>query len=64
MSIDDDYFDVANFVEGTDVEDAFDRFSEHTKNVEIENELLIEKCRQLSITIKNMMEIQQSSGDE
>ena len=63
MSIDDDYFDVSAFVEGTDVEKTFDRFAEHTKNAELENELLREKCRQLSITIKNMMKIQQSSDD-
>ena len=61
MSIDDDYFDVSAFVAGTDVEKSFDRFAEHNKNVELENELLREKCRQLSITIKNMMKIQQSS---
>lgn len=61
MSIDDDYFDVSAFVEGTEVEDSFSRFAEHTRAAEIENEGLREKCRQLSITIKNMMRVQQSS---
>jgi len=37
MSIDDDYFDVRNFVEHTELKDSFDRFSEYLKNLEIEN---------------------------
>lgn len=55
MSIDDDYFEVAEHVKGTNVEEAFDRFSTYTKEYELDNDRLRKRNEQLETTIRTMM---------
>lgn len=57
MSIDDDYFDVSSFVEGTDYEDSFSRFAQYTAEVEQDNEKLIKRNRELETAMRVMMDL-------
>jgi hypothetical protein len=55
MSIDDDYFDLKEFVEGTEVEDSFDRFSTRLAEEERENHLLRKRNHELETTFRTLM---------
>jgi len=60
MTIDDDYFDVSDTVEGTDVEDSFDRIMKYLRDIELENEELRVANSQLETTIKTMMALKEN----
>jgi len=55
MSIDDDYFDVSSFVEGTEVEESFSSFATYTAEVEKENDQLRKRNRELENAMKVIM---------
>jgi hypothetical protein len=55
MSIEDDYFDVRSFVEGTEVEESFSRFAAYITEVEKENDQLRKRNRELENAMKVIM---------
>lgn len=62
MSIDDDFFDMAAFVEDRKVypewegiDDTWDRLGTYMRDIELENETIRKRNRELEITIKTMM---------
>jgi hypothetical protein len=63
MSIDDDYFDVSSFVEGTEYEDAFSRFAEYVANEEEENDVLRKRNRELENCVRVMMGIKEEKHE-
>ena len=61
MSIDDDYYDVAKFVEGSEYEDAFDRINTYMNQLEAEIVQLKNEKNELTTTVRVMMGIQEKS---
>lgn len=49
MSIDDDFYDVYEHCEGTDVEAAFDRLASHVESLEHENDNLTKRVEKIKI---------------